>query len=116
MVEALEDREGGEEEGALIQRWLLNSDSDGDRLYEKRKVRVSLSLSRELVEEIDATRGLIPRSTLVEALLQLALRRVRRHYQNHTSLTLPYRESPRPDEKKDGYDEYWDERSILTDP
>ena len=73
-----------------------------------RKVRVSLSLSRELVEEIDALRGLIPRSAIVEALLQIALNRVRRN--------PPSGEAPRSKEEDDGYDEYWDERPILTDP
>jgi len=78
--------------------------TDGSR----KKVRVSLSLSRELVEEIDALRGLIPRSAIVEALLQIALSRVRR---NPLS-----RRTPRSKEEDDGYDEYWDERPILTDP
>jgi len=54
-----------------------------------RKVRVSLSLSRGLVEEIDAMRGLIPRSAIVEALLQLALRRVRRHRQTPSHSPSP---------------------------
>ena len=67
------------------------------------------------VEEIDAMRGLIPRSAIVEALLQLALRRVRRHRQSHISPALPYGESPRSKED-DGYDEYWDERHIFADP
>jgi len=80
-----------------------------------KKVRVSLSLSRGLVEEIDAMRGLIPRSAIVEALLQLALRRVRRRRQTPISSTLPYGESPRSEED-DGYDEYWDERYIFADP
>ena len=71
-----------------------------------KKVRVSLSLSRELVEEIDAMRGLIPRSTLVEALLQIALRRVRQHYQTHIFFAFPSEESPRSKEEDDGYDEY----------
>ena len=81
-----------------------------------RKVRVSLSLSRGLVEEIDAMRGLIPRSAIVEALLQLALRRVRRHRQTPISSTLPHGESPRSEEEDDGYDGYWDERHIFADP
>lgn len=61
----------------MIQQPSLNRDSEGDA-GGRRKVRVSLSLSRELVEEIDALRGLISRSAIVEALLHLALRRVRR--------------------------------------
>ena len=79
-----------------------------------KKVRVSLSLSRELVEEIDTLRGLIPRSAIVEALLKITLRRVRRPHQTHTP--HPSGEASRSKEEDDSYDEYWNERPILTDP
>lgn len=37
------------------------------------KERISLSISRELLEAIDLMRGLIPRSALIEAILRWAL-------------------------------------------
>jgi len=39
----------------------------------KRRARVSITLDREILEAIDLMRGLIPRSSIIEAILRWAL-------------------------------------------
>ena len=39
----------------------------------EKKERISLSISKELLSQIDLMRGLIPRSALIEAILRWAL-------------------------------------------